>query len=83
MANISHEIRTPMNGVLGVAEILDHSPLSDRQRQLLQALRQSGADMMVIINDLLNFIWKRPIITKKPRMKSRSSGWNFFPDSQR
>ncbi len=55
LANISHEIRTPMNGVLGVAEILDHSPLSDRQRQLLQALRQSGADMMVIINDLLDF----------------------------
>ena len=32
LANISHEIRTLMNGVLGVAEILDHSPLSDRQR---------------------------------------------------
>lgn len=55
LANISHEIRTPMNGVLGIAEILDHSPLSTRQRQLLQTLRQSGADLMVIINDLLDF----------------------------
>lgn len=55
LANISHEIRTPMNGFLGIAEILNHSPLSKRQRQLLQALQQSGADLMVIINDLLDF----------------------------
>lgn len=55
LANISHEIRTPMNGLLGIAEILAHSPLSKRQSHLLQALQQSGADLMIIINDLLDF----------------------------
>lgn len=55
LANISHEIRTPMNGVLGIAEILSKSPLSERQRQLLLTLRQSGSDLMGIINDLLDF----------------------------
>jgi len=55
LANISHEIRTPMNGVLGIAEILDRSTLSERQRQLLGTLQQSGGDLMVIINDLLDF----------------------------
>lgn len=55
LANISHEIRTPMNGVLGIAEILAKSSLSDRQRQLLQTLQQSGSDLMGIINDLLDF----------------------------
>jgi signal transduction histidine kinase len=55
LANISHEIRTPMNGVLGIAEILERSMLTERQRQMLRTLQQSGEDLMVIINDLLDF----------------------------
>lgn len=55
LANISHEIRTPMNGILGLAEILDRSPLNDRQRQMLGTLQQSGSNLMNIINDLLDF----------------------------
>ena len=33
LATVSHEIRTPMNGVLGMVDILGHTPLSPEQRE--------------------------------------------------
>src|SRR5437870_8356703 len=42
LATMSHEIRTPMNGVLGTANLLASTPLSERQNQLVQNLVRSG-----------------------------------------
>jgi CheY-like chemotaxis protein len=44
-----------MNGVLGLAEVLLDTPLSDRQRQHLQTLHRSGQNLLAIINDILDF----------------------------
>ena len=55
IANMSHEIRTPMNGVLGAADLLARSPLSDKQQELLGLMQRSGENLMVIINDILDF----------------------------
>jgi len=33
LANMSHEIRTPLNGVLGMAQVLDATPMIDSQRR--------------------------------------------------
>ncbi|MBX9657574.1 MAG: response regulator [Nitrospiraceae bacterium] len=55
LANMSHEIRTPMNGVLGMAELLLNSPLSEKQRHLADSVHRSGTALLGIINDILDF----------------------------
>jgi signal transduction histidine kinase/CheY-like chemotaxis protein len=55
LANMSHEIRTPMNGVLGMAEAVLQTPLSNEQRGYIRTLRDSADALMVVINDILDF----------------------------
>jgi len=54
LANMSHEIRTPMNAVIGVAHLLESSPLTPDQQQLLGKLQIAGRSLMGIINDVLD-----------------------------
>ncbi len=55
LATMSHEIRTPMNGVLGMANLLSSTTLSERQSRLTENLLRSGQALMAIINDILDF----------------------------
>lgn len=55
LANMSHEVRTPMNGVLGMAQLLEDTPLNDAQRTYLSALNESGRSLLRIIDDILDF----------------------------
>ena len=55
LATLSHEIRTPMNGVLGTAQILLKTPLTDEQRKHLNTLYDSGDHMMTLLNEILDY----------------------------
>lgn len=54
LANMSHEIRTPMNGVIGMASLLDSTPLNEEQKDLVDTLNQSGKALLDIINSILD-----------------------------
>jgi signal transduction histidine kinase len=55
LANMSHEIRTPLNAVLGMAELLQSTPLSPAQREFTDTIRTSGDALLSIINEILDF----------------------------
>lgn len=51
---ISHELRTPMNGVLGAAQLLGATPLEPMQREYLSIIRNSGDNLLSLLNDILD-----------------------------
>lgn len=55
LAMISHEIRTPMNAVIGVAHLMQSTPINEEQRQYLELIQQGGRGLLVVIDDVLNY----------------------------
>ena len=53
LANISHELRTPLNGIQGMAQLLDGSPLSPEQKELLSFLNHSAVRLASLVASLL------------------------------
>lgn len=55
LAMMSHEIRTPMNGVIGMAQLLEMTPLNSEQAEYTHTIRSSGEALLGIINDILDY----------------------------
>lgn len=55
LATMSHEIRTPMNGILGMAQLLECTPLNQQQKNYLNTILGSGRTLLTILNDILDF----------------------------
>ena len=54
LANMSHEIRTPLNGVLAMAQVMERGELPEEQRERLVIVRQSGEQLLSVLNDVLD-----------------------------
>ena len=55
LATMSHELRTPLNGVLGMVDLVQEDPLTQRQRDYLNTARQSTEDLLTVIGDILDY----------------------------
>lgn len=54
LANISHEIRTPLHGILGIAGVLENTPLNAHQQELVGTIKRSGDYLLRTLNDVLD-----------------------------
>jgi PAS domain S-box-containing protein len=54
LANMSHEIRTPLNAVIGLGYLLEHTTLSEDQRQLLAKIQFGGRALLGVVNNVLD-----------------------------
>ena len=57
LSSMSHELRTPMNAILGFGQLLQMNakePLSDDQRDYVDAILQGGGHLLELINDVLD-----------------------------
>ncbi len=57
LANMSHELRTPLNSIIGFSRVIlkgIDGPITDLQRQDLNAIFNSGQHLLSLINDILD-----------------------------
>jgi signal transduction histidine kinase/CheY-like chemotaxis protein/HPt (histidine-containing phosphotransfer) domain-containing protein len=54
LSTMSHEIRTPLNAVIGLSEIELQGELSEKSRNNIRQIYQSGSSLLGIINEILD-----------------------------
>ena len=54
LSSMSHEIRTPMNAIVGLAEVLGETPLTQEQRRYVNTMFANGKSLLELINNILD-----------------------------
>lgn len=54
LANMSHEMRTPLNSIIGLSDLISHSPLQEDQVKHLQVIQKSGEVLKNLIDDIID-----------------------------
>jgi two-component system, sensor histidine kinase RpfC len=55
LATMTHELRTPLIGILGMARLMQETPLDAEQREYLHSIRSSAQLLRALIGDILDF----------------------------
>lgn len=55
LSMMSHEIRTPMNAIIGIANLLEQTDLSEVQSEYTSMLKTSSENLMSLLNSILDF----------------------------
>lgn len=56
LSKVSHELRTPLNSIMVLTQVLlkQDNTLTEEQKQSLSVIRNSGEDLLTLVNDLLD-----------------------------
>jgi len=54
LANMSHEYRTPMNGIIGMTGLTLDTPLTDKQREYLNIVKENSSLLLGLLDDILD-----------------------------
>ncbi len=55
LASMSHEIRNPLNGIMGMAQLMETTQLSEEQQELIDLSKTSSVALLRIIDDILDY----------------------------
>lgn len=67
LTNVSHEMRTPLTGIMAMTDFLLKTKLDKNQSDYANTIKQSGYNLLEIINDLLDLnVLEEGIATVKP-----------------
>ncbi|MDR2131291.1 MAG: response regulator [Odoribacteraceae bacterium] len=55
MLTVTHDIKSPLNSITGYVELLDNTPLAERQHYFLHNMKRSAEHILQLVNNLLDF----------------------------
>ena len=55
MLAVTHDIKSPLNSITGYVELLDNTPLGERQHYFLRNVKRSAGHILQLVNALLDF----------------------------